>query len=260
MSQANHPLKVFLSYRRDDLIVAGMIHRLFSRLEQALGKGNVFMDVDRIPPGVDFRKVLYDEVSRADVVVALIGSQWQELLIERKDDPSDFVRIEIESALERGIPTVPLLIGDAEVPQMDAMPESMKEFAYRNAVRVDPGRNFDQDVATLIANLNTHFQQGTEAAESAADTGAEVRSGKKLLSAGLGLAALVAVGIGIYSFVNSPKPKSPEEPTENLVRSVVKPDVPEAKAEPETKPDPEPVPEPPPRAEVKEKVAGTKVV
>ena len=159
---ADHPprkLKCFLSYRRKDLIVAGSIHRIYQRLERHFGDGHVFMDVDNIPPGADFREVLAHEVEQADVVLAVMGHQWAEFIAERAADPRDFVRIEIESALERDIPVIPLLIGGADVPEPETLPESIRELAFRNARKVDPGRDFDRNMERLIREMENHFRE-----------------------------------------------------------------------------------------------------
>jgi hypothetical protein len=71
-------LKVFLSYRRDDLhgVAQGIVGRIYDRLEDHYGNGNVFMDIDNIPPGVNFVEYLDSWVGQADVVLAVIGPQW----------------------------------------------------------------------------------------------------------------------------------------------------------------------------------------
>ena len=88
------------------------------------GLAAVFMDIDAIPLGVDFRKHLADEVNQCDVLLAVIGDHWLDAPYQdgpkkdtrRLDDPHDYVRIEIESALARGIPVVPLLVGRTAMP------------------------------------------------------------------------------------------------------------------------------------------------
>ena len=157
MIRSRRKLKCFLSYRRNDLIVAGSIHRIYEFLSRSLGEGNVFMDVDRIPPGADFRTVLSDEVSRADVVLVVMGQQWAQLLEERGEDLRDFVRIEIESALDQGIPVIPLLVGGAPLPSPESLPDSIRELSYRNAFRVDPGRDFERDLSRLVRQIEENY-------------------------------------------------------------------------------------------------------
>src|SRR5437763_15297179 len=102
---------IAISYRRQDSSsVAG---RLYDRLQAEFGKGNVFMDFDSIPYGVDFREHIQENLARAKVVIAVIGPAWSGRIDDtrrRIDDPSDSVRLEITSALERGIPVIPVLV------------------------------------------------------------------------------------------------------------------------------------------------------
>ena len=67
-------MKIFISYRRDDS--AGYAGRLFDRLNAHFGAKQIFMDIDNIEPGEDFRKVIENAVGSCDVLLALIGKQW----------------------------------------------------------------------------------------------------------------------------------------------------------------------------------------
>ena len=82
----------------------------------------VFMDVDSIPLGEDFVELLRTAVSQCDVLLALIGQKWidaqNEQGLRRLDDPMDFVRIEIATALENNIPIIPILFDDAAFRKM----------------------------------------------------------------------------------------------------------------------------------------------
>jgi len=146
---------IFISYRRDDSIET--TGRIYDQLASRFGSENVFMDVDTIPPGVDFRKHLHDAVARCDVVLAVIGRDWLKrrgLFRKRRlDDPSDFVRIEIEAALQRDIRVVPVLVRDATIPGAGDLPESIRDLAFRNAVQVRAGRDFRTDISRLIQAL-----------------------------------------------------------------------------------------------------------
>ena len=98
LGTGGHFVKVFISYRRDDS--KHMADRVYDRLVARFGKGNVFKDVDAIPLGADFRKVLEEAVQWCDVLLALLGERWTSITNEagqrRLEDPNDFVRIEIE--------------------------------------------------------------------------------------------------------------------------------------------------------------------
>jgi len=105
---ARVPGKIFINYRRGD--DAGFTGRLFDRLETHFSADRLFIDVDSIAPGLDFVKVLDEQVAQCDVLLAVIGGGWLRATdasgARRLDNPRDFVRIEIESALARGIRVV----------------------------------------------------------------------------------------------------------------------------------------------------------
>ena len=115
-------MKIFISYRRDDS--AGYAGRLFDHLAARFGAKNVFMDIDTIEPGEDFRTVVENAVSTCDVVLAMIGKQWLSLSDaqggRRLDDPRDWVRIEIATALANSrVRVIPVLVRDASMPGGD---------------------------------------------------------------------------------------------------------------------------------------------
>jgi len=93
--------KIFLSYRRQD--TAGIAGRIYDRLRAHFGNDAIFMDIDNIPFGVDFRVHLDAAVGQCHVFLAVIGTKWagETGAHRRLDDPKDFVRIEIESALRK---------------------------------------------------------------------------------------------------------------------------------------------------------------
>src|SRR5712672_363266 len=98
--------KVFISYRREDS--AGYAGRVHDRLAREFGRDLLFMDVDGIPLGRNFAKVLQEEVAKCSVLLAVIGREWLDARAEdglrRLDSPNDFVRVEIAAALQRDIP------------------------------------------------------------------------------------------------------------------------------------------------------------
>lgn len=145
---------IFINYRRGD--DPGFTQALFSRLEQAFAPERLFMDVDNIAPGLDFVQVLNEQVARCDVLIAVIGKNWLGTVDEsgerRLDNPEDFVRIEIESALSQKKRVIPVLVNDAKMPRSTELPESLKPFARCNAVRLTHER-FRADTQGLIKAL-----------------------------------------------------------------------------------------------------------
>src|SRR5882724_6162941 len=123
--------KIFISYRRDDsAVIAG---RIYDHLIPPLGPfepEDVFKDVDSIPLGVNFKKYISEKVAECGVCLVIIGPKWVDIADEhgnqRLDNPSDPVRIEVESALQRDIPVIPLLVMGAQMPVENALPETLR--------------------------------------------------------------------------------------------------------------------------------------
>jgi hypothetical protein len=146
--------RVFVSYRRDDS--ATIVGRICDRLASELGPGHTFKDVDSIPFGVDFVEYLDHEVEQCTVLFAVIGPRWLATGPggeRRLDDPQDFVRIEIASALRRGIPVVPLLVDGARLPEAKEMPEDLQPLARRNGIEIRRDPDFHNDVTRLLSRL-----------------------------------------------------------------------------------------------------------
>ena len=147
--------KIFISYRRQDSIY--ITGRIYDRLKSDFGSESVFVDIDAIPPGVDFRRYLHDAVDRCDILLVVIGSGWLQATDDRGnrrlDNEDDFVRIEIEAALQRDVPVIPILLAGASVPQASDLPDSLQDFSFRNAVSVQPDPDFHRDMDRLIKAL-----------------------------------------------------------------------------------------------------------
>jgi hypothetical protein len=158
---------VFISYRRGD--AGDVVGRIYDRLVDRFGKPNVFKDVDSIPLGVDFRTHLSESVGKCRVFLAVISRGWlQQADGERRiSQANDFVRIEIEAALQRNIPVIPVLVQDAALPKEEDLPASLRELAYRNAtvVRADP--DFHADIARLMDGIAFHLEKESARTASA---------------------------------------------------------------------------------------------
>ncbi len=148
-------VRVFLSYRRSDAAVAA--DNIYRYLCRRFGTDQIFKDVNSIPLGVDFRDQLAMEIRTCGVFVAIIGENWLNAQgadgTRRLDDPTDFVRIEIEFALERGIPIVPVLIGRVRMPEPNQLPESMARMVFQQSFELRPGPEFDRDLANLAKGI-----------------------------------------------------------------------------------------------------------
>jgi hypothetical protein len=148
---------IFISYRRDD--TEGEAGRLFDDLVRSFGEDSVFMDVSGINPGMDFRKAIDDNVASCGVLLAMIGPAWCSMKNSaggrRLDDPNDFVRLEIASALARNIAVIPVLVHDSKMPRPEELPDNLKDLAYRNSVEITHAR-WNSDVQLLTQALTRY--------------------------------------------------------------------------------------------------------
>jgi hypothetical protein len=151
---------VFLSYRRDD--VRGQTGRLFDRLSEHFGEDLVFMDVESLYPGEHFDVAIEHAIRQCNVVLVLIGQRWLDTT-SRLDDPGDFLRREVGTALKLGRPVVPLLVDGGVLPLASQLPDDMQELVRGQAFELRH-RTFARDVSELIADLERKHLQAPASA------------------------------------------------------------------------------------------------
>lgn len=155
---------IFVSYRRQDS--AGHARALYDRLRERF-RQRVFMDVEGIEPGVDFVEVIENAVGDCEVLLALIGREWSDIADEkgsrRLDDPHDFVRLEVATALSRNVIVVPVLLEGAAMPNARDLPEDITKLARRQAIELRDNR-WDADVDALMQRLEKVLAQTREGA------------------------------------------------------------------------------------------------
>lgn len=146
--------RIVLNYRRDD--TGGHAGRLYDALSERFGDDHVFIDIDAIEPGTDFAEMIDRAVGSCDAFLALIGKRWLTATDaagrRRLDSPADYVRLEIEAALNRKVRVIPVLLQGTEMPTSDDLPESLSRLARIQAQEVSDGR-WHYDITRLIATL-----------------------------------------------------------------------------------------------------------
>lgn len=151
--------KVFIAYRHDDS--AAYAGRIIDRLDRELGRAMLFADVDTIPLGANFVEIIKETVARCYVLLAVIGANWLDARDEdgrrRLDNPDDFVRLEIATALKLNIPVIPILLEGAKVPRADQLPQDLQELALRNGIDVRHS-SFHNDMDRLIRGLTGRLE------------------------------------------------------------------------------------------------------
>jgi len=150
--------KAFISYRRQD--TEGYAHSLHDRLRINFNSQQIFMDVDDIKPGDDFVEILKNNLKDCAVLIVLIGDRWVDIKNSRGerrlDNPDDFVRIEVATALGRGIPVIPVLVKGASMPTKDELPENLKDLSQRQAILLT-GASYDHGIEQLVSSIERYF-------------------------------------------------------------------------------------------------------
>src|SRR5215471_2485727 len=180
--------RIFINYRREDsTATAGRVH---DRLGQSFGRKTLFMDVDHIPPGVDFVTHLNNQVAVCDVFLAIIGPNWLNIANEkgqrRLDTADDFVAIEIAAALARNIRVIPVLVDGARMPKVGELPKSLKPLVRRQAIELSHP-HFGRDADALIEKVGEAFGDSP------------VRVGRWRVAAGVLATLLLVGGIGLFA-------------------------------------------------------------
>lgn len=151
---AERESKIFISYRRSDTVK--YVGRIYDRLTQEFGLDRVMLDVDSLAPGQDYSNVIRDLLQRSLVLIVLIGPDWLTAADSsgrrRIDDPLDFVRIEIENALNARVPVIPVLVGGATFSGPYELPSPLAPLSFRQALQIDDSR-FQQDMDRLLGAI-----------------------------------------------------------------------------------------------------------
>jgi hypothetical protein len=146
-------------------------------LSNQFGGTKIFKDVDNLEPGDDFVATIITAVSSCDVLLAMIGPRWASLTDahgqRRIDNSSDFVRLEVETALARQVRVIPLLVNDAAMPAPEDLPSGLAPLARKHAVELSPGY-FKRDAEELIKFLQDVFQEESSKIDRPNLTRAEV--------------------------------------------------------------------------------------
>ena len=150
--------KIVISYRREDSVeTAG---RIYDWLDSRLVPDSIFIDVDSIPPGLDFRTAIKDTIRSASVMLVIVGPRWLTVRepnggAPRLDNPNDFVRAEVELAIQNNIPIIPILVQEATMLASDDLPASLMSLAYRQAVKVRPNPDFQGDMIRVMKGIES---------------------------------------------------------------------------------------------------------
>ena len=214
---------IFVSYRRGDS--EGQARALSIQLAELLGKHSVFMDVDSISLGRDFRLILQERIESCDLMLALIGPSWIDAKdaagSRRLENPTDIVRQEIAAALKRNIPVIPVLLQGVQMPAPERLPEDIKELAYRNGFELGHS-TWESDVKEMIKRLGLCEQKAAVSGRISARDQAQTWFSSALavvkrfrLSAAVAAITIAAGFAGLLFYLNGRGQKEAERPADH---------------------------------------------
>jgi hypothetical protein len=185
------PFRIFINYRRDDApFHVGRLRDTLRYGEPDLpgfADNQIFMDIDTIQPGEDFGEAIRRAVEQSDVFLTVIGAQWLTATGpsggRRLDDPADFVRVEIESALQRAadhddVRVIPTLVQGAEMPRREELPEALARLVHRHAVTLSDA-HWSDDVSRLLTSLKNREREKLAQVEAERKRTEEKRADQK---------------------------------------------------------------------------------
>jgi TIR domain len=155
--------RIFISYRRSDTRhIAG---RIYDRLKTEISERDIFFDVGTMPIGVNFKQHIASTLEDTAVVVAVVGEKWVNRtwkwsrLLAFLGSSEDFVKSEIDLALDLGVPIIPVVVDNVTMPGKRELPKSMAEFASLHAASVRSGRDFDADMRLVLSRIHQWREQ-----------------------------------------------------------------------------------------------------
>jgi TIR domain len=170
--------RICISYRRAD--TAAIVGRIYDRLRAHFGPTAVFMDIDNVPGGADFREHIRSTFNQTEVLLVVIGPAWlgprenSKARIHDRDDP---VRFELEIALRQHLSVIPILVEGAKMPPAKALPRALRDFAFRNAIQIDSGVDFSPDIDRLIRVIGRIGGAGDPPGDARSDASSDASVG-----------------------------------------------------------------------------------
>lgn len=143
------PIRLFLSYRRDDSPF--FVGHLTAELNQEFGEDNIFRDIDSIVGGADYEHAIFDAIQQVDMVLSLIGSQW----ISGLPVANDWVYRELVAAFAADKRVVPVLIGNTAPPAAHDLPPELRELAKLQCIPLRSDPDFAADIKRLLRSIRT---------------------------------------------------------------------------------------------------------
>ncbi len=137
--------KVFICYRREDTKL--MVDRAYNLLKKRF---NVIRDINAAEAAKPFEKQLFDHLKSSSIMLVFIGDNWESQDgADRLNHPDDYIRREIELAIEHKLPILPVIVGERAFPTADQLPDSLQPLLEYQALRLRSDPDFKSDYARL---------------------------------------------------------------------------------------------------------------
>jgi hypothetical protein len=151
---------IFICYRRSE--AASITDHIDEKLTEIFPRDKIFHDVESIRGGNAFPEDIRRSIAGSDVFLAIIGNEWLELTDaqgqRRLDDDNDWVRQELEIALENKVPVIPVLVEGAAMPKIGRLPRMLRALADLQSVSIRPKPDFPRDMDRLIHQIRLIIQ------------------------------------------------------------------------------------------------------
>ena len=199
--QLSRTPQVYISYRPTETGAAA--GRIYDRLTAEFGDPNVVKDVSSSIPTANLTDVIRQEVQARDVLLVIIGPEWQNAA--EIHEPDNIIRQEIEAAFQReDMLVIPVLVDGALIPSPSYLPESLQGLAYRNAAVIRNDPDFNRDIQWLVGQINNNFE--------IEQPGSGGRRG--LLFSGIALVAALIVIAALVILSSNPDSATDDVPTQ----------------------------------------------
>ncbi|MBI4517153.1 MAG: TIR domain-containing protein [Deltaproteobacteria bacterium] len=154
---------VFISWRRHEQ-AQPHVEWIRDRLARAFPDWSIAIDTYQRGGPKTFQEWMAENLEKSIVLLCIFGPGWREgedpERPERQRglaDAEDFVRGELQSALDRKIPIITVLIPGGRRPHKEELPEELGRLADLIPIEIRGGLDFETDIDRLIAAIRESF-------------------------------------------------------------------------------------------------------
>lgn len=158
-----HDSRIFICYRRGD--TSGHAGRLRDQLAETFGDSQIFLDIDNMGIGEDFRERVTRTIASCKAVIVVIGRGWasiqDDLGRRRLSEDDDSVRLEVRAALRHAprVKVIPVLVQGASMPSERDLPRDLHQLTRINGLLL-PDDHWRHEMPRLVQTLEEIMRSG----------------------------------------------------------------------------------------------------